>query len=129
MPSAPRFRKSPPELVALFEAVVSDQPRADRRQMFGYPAAFVNGNLTTALHQDDWTLRLGEEDRAQLAAQGALPFEPMPGRPMREYVVLPKALLRDRRALAGWVRQRRRAHGGAAGEAPEAEGGAQEVGV
>ena len=73
--------------------------------MFGYPAAFVNGNMATALHQDEWMLRLGEEDRALLAAQGARAFEPMPGRPMREYVVLPKALLRDRRALAGWVRR------------------------
>ena len=119
MSSAPRWRKSPPELVALFDAVLSGEPRAERRQMFGYPAAFVNGNMATGLHQDDWMLRLGEKDRAALTAQGGRPFEPMPGRPMREYVVLPKGLLRERRALAGWIR--RGIDYGAASQEGEAE--------
>jgi len=105
MGAAPRWRKSPPELVALFEAVLAGEPQAERRQMFGYPAAFVNGNLATGLHQADWMVRLGEPDRAALAAQGGRPFEPMQGRPMREYVVLPKAVLSERRALAGWIRR------------------------
>jgi TfoX/Sxy family transcriptional regulator of competence genes len=105
MPAAPRWKKSSAERIALFEAVLSGQPGAERRQMFGYPAAFVNGNLATGLHQDDWMVRLGEQDRAALAAKGGRPFEPMPGRPMREYVVLPKAVLSERRALVGWIRR------------------------
>ncbi len=105
MPTAPRWKKSPPELVALFEAVLAREPQAEQRQMFGYPAAFVNGNMVTGLHQHDWMVRLDEKDRAALSAKGGRPFEPMPGRPMREYVVLPQAVLSERRALAGWIRR------------------------
>jgi TfoX/Sxy family transcriptional regulator of competence genes len=102
---AARWKKAPPELVALFEAVLSAEPRAERRTMFGYPAAFVNGNMVTGLHQDAWMVRLAEPDRATLVAQGGRTFEPMPGRPMREYVVLPQAVLGERRALRGWIRR------------------------
>ena len=37
-----------------------------------------------------------------LADHGARPFE-LRGRRMREYVILPDALLRDRAALAAWL--------------------------
>ena len=89
----------------MFEEVLAKEPRAERRAMFGYPAAFVNGNMAMGLHQADWMVRLGEKDRAALSAKGGRPFEPMPGRPMREYVVLPEAVLSERRALAGWIRR------------------------
>ena len=102
---AARWKKSPPELVALFDAVLACEPRAERRQMFGYPAAFANGNMVTGLHQDDWMLRLDELGRAALAKDGARAFEPTPGRPLREYVVLPAALRGDPSALARWVKR------------------------
>jgi len=100
---AARWKKAPPELVALFERELAKEPRAEPRTMFGYPAAFVNGNLATGLHQNDWMLRLSEADRAALAKLGGRPFEPMPGRPLGEYMVLPKAVVKDARALAKWV--------------------------
>lgn len=102
---AARGKKSPPELVALFDAVLAREPRAERRRMFGYPAAFANGNMVTGLHQDDWMLRLDELGRAGLTKQGARAFEPTPGRPMREYMVLPAALQGDPSALARWVKR------------------------
>ena len=43
----PSFDKSPPELVARFGAVLDDYPEAERKKMFGYPAAFVGGNMAT----------------------------------------------------------------------------------
>ncbi len=68
--------------------------------MFGYPCAFVNGNMFTGLHQEALIVRLGENDRRRLIDEaGAKQFEPMPGRPMREYVALPRALLDDREKL------------------------------
>lgn len=103
--SGARWRKASAERVAQFEAVIVREERAELRRMFGYPAAFVNGNMATGLHQEDWMVRLGEADRAKLLAAGGRPFEPMPGRPMREYVVLPEAVVADSRALARWVRR------------------------
>jgi TfoX/Sxy family transcriptional regulator of competence genes len=45
-----------------------------------------------------------EEDRADAQATvGALPFEPMPGRAMKEYVVMPEAVWNDPDALEQWL--------------------------
>ena len=60
----PTFDKSPVELVERFTAVVAARPAASVRKMFGYPAAFVNGNMTTGLHQANWFVRLSEADTA-----------------------------------------------------------------
>jgi TfoX/Sxy family transcriptional regulator of competence genes len=74
--------------------------------MFGYPAAFTNGNLFIGLHQSDFILRLSEEDRARFSAEyGERIFEPMKGRPMREYVRLPEELLTDARKCAPWIKR------------------------
>lgn len=98
------WRKSPPSLIALFDAVLPDDPRVERRQMFGYPCAFVNGNMFTGLHQDDLIVRLAEADRTRARdALGAATFEPMAGRPMREYVSLPGDVLDDEAVVAEWV--------------------------
>jgi hypothetical protein len=40
-----------------------------------------------------------------LAKKGARTFEPMPGRPMVEYVVVPPNLVAKPDALAGWIRK------------------------
>ena len=43
-------------------------------------------------------------DRAAFLRQaGARVFEPMPGRAMREYVVVPAAVLKSRAKLNGWL--------------------------
>jgi TfoX/Sxy family transcriptional regulator of competence genes len=98
------WRKSPPALVDLFDAVLPADPRIERRKMFGYPAAFVAGRLFSGLHQESFILKLPEPDRETLRAEhGAQAFEPRPGRRMREYVVLPAALLADRAALGSWL--------------------------
>ncbi len=95
-----KWRKSPADLIELFTSVLPDEPAIEKRQMFGYPCAFVNGNMFTGLHQEALIVRLGENDRRRLIDEaGAKQFEPMPGRPMREYVALPRALLDDREKL------------------------------
>jgi len=71
--------------------------------MFGYPAAFVNGNMACGLHQDGLVLRLGDDDRAALIKEGGVPFEPMPGRVMREYVVAPQKLASKTSDLKRWL--------------------------
>jgi hypothetical protein len=101
--AAPVWRKSPDDLIVLFHAALPDDPRIERRKMFGYPCAFVGGNLFTGLHQENVIVRLAETDRvAAIRKQGARLFEPMTGRPMREYIVLPKSpLLTGERSRSG----------------------------
>jgi len=102
--AGPSWKKSPPELIEAFGAVAGRYQDLELRKMFGYPAAFLGGNMATCLHEERWIVRLAEPDRAELLArEGAALFEPMPGRPMREYVVLPADVVADPDATAGWV--------------------------
>jgi TfoX/Sxy family transcriptional regulator of competence genes len=99
----PKWERSPDELVSDFAAYIGSIADAVTRKMFGYPAAFVNGQMFAGLFADDMILRLSETDRAAFVAQtGATPFEPMPGRAMREYVVVPEEV-RASPALAHWL--------------------------
>jgi TfoX/Sxy family transcriptional regulator of competence genes len=69
---------------------------AEKRKMFGAPVYFVNGNMFAGVFSDQVFLRLPEEDRGRLERSGkALPFEPLEGRRMKEYVVLQKPVLAD----------------------------------
>ncbi len=97
------MQKSPPELVERFHATLAAFPDAERRQMFGYPAAFRGGNMFTSLFEDRWIVRLPDDDRAELADLGGTPFEPMPGRPMKGYLAVPPHIVEDDAALRGWV--------------------------
>lgn len=97
------WRKAPPELVAHFGEAIAELPGAELRKMFGYPAAFASGHLFTGLFADAWMIRLPDDARRELAALGGTPFEPMPGRPMREYLTLPAALIADPVALEPWL--------------------------
>jgi TfoX/Sxy family transcriptional regulator of competence genes len=101
----PTFRKSPPELVARFDELATLVGEADRRQMFGYPSCVLRGNMFMALHEDSLILRLAEPDRAEFRGRyDAALFEPMPGRPMKEYVVVPPAVV-DSGEIDDWVRR------------------------
>ena len=102
----PAFEKSPPELIERFDAVATRHAAAQRRKMFGYPALFVGGNLTTGLFADRWMIRLPDDDRAELLElPGAAPFEPAPGRRMKGYAVLPPDVVADDEAIDGWLRR------------------------
>jgi TfoX N-terminal domain len=99
----PAFDKAPADLIERFGAVMAGRPSATLRKMFGYPAAFVNGNLATGLFRSDWFVRLPDTDTAELVSAGGGPLEPMPGRPMRGYTVLPAGVATDPDAAGSWV--------------------------
>lgn len=100
----PTWERSPDQLVAAFAALLDRFPDIERRKMFGYPAAFANGQMFTSLHESRWVLRLPDDARAELMAiDGATAFEPMPGRPMAGFVVVPPSLVADPDALEPWV--------------------------
>lgn len=94
------WTKSPQWLVELFAASLPDAPGLERRKMFGYPCAFVNGNLFASLFQDEAMARLPPGLEAELRAAGGRPFEPLPGRPMRAYTTFPEDVLEDEARLA-----------------------------
>jgi len=99
----PSFSKSPPELVERFGAVLDRYPDAQRKKMFGYPAAFVGGNMATGLFADKWVVRLPDAEIEPAKAAGAGSFEPMPGKPMKAFVAIPAADVDDNAAIARWV--------------------------
>ena len=97
------WRKSSEEMVARFAEAVAGIEGLEQRKMFGYPAAFVGGNMTTGLFQESWTVRLPEDVRRERLEAGWPTFEPMPGRPMREYVALPDEVIADPAQARAWV--------------------------
>jgi TfoX/Sxy family transcriptional regulator of competence genes len=96
------FRKSPQELIDAFIAAMPGAP-AVKRPMFGYPAGFVNGNMFMGLFADKMFVRLPEDSRAELMGIGGSTFEPMPGRPMRDYVVIPATIIAKPAELKSWA--------------------------
>lgn len=102
----PSFEKSPAELVARFNSVLDAHAAPDitRRLMFGYPCAWINGNMATGLFARQWWVLVAEPDReALLALPGAHPFEVMPGKAMGRNVTLPDDIVTDDARLGAWV--------------------------
>ncbi|MDP9246362.1 MAG: TfoX/Sxy family protein [Chloroflexota bacterium] len=102
-----QWKKTPPELAAKFDQAAPKDPKVLRKPMFGYPALFLNGNMFAGTFQDKVIARLPETARARAIKAGTTQFEPMPGRPMKEYVVVPAADVARPAALAKWIEQAR----------------------
>ena len=101
-----KWRPAPPDLVERFQTALSGIPGAEPRKMFGYPCAFVNGQMFTGLHQENLILRLSEADRREfLAMPGAKIFEPMPGRAMKEYAQATQEVIASPADLAAWMKR------------------------
>ncbi len=102
----PKFEKSSPGQVARFHAAMDRNaaPDVTERKMFGYPCAWIGGNMLTGLFAEAWWVRVSEPDRAVLLAlPGAHPFEPLPGRAMGRYVVLPPDVVGSEANLDAWL--------------------------
>lgn len=100
----PEFTPAPEEMVALFADAIAGLAAAETKKMFGYPAAFANGYMFAGLFQQDMFLRLSDADRAGFRSEyHARLFEPMPGRPMRGYVLVPRYVLNSPPLLRSWL--------------------------
>ena len=100
-----KWVKSPPELVARFDAAAPKGAAVVRKPMFGYPTLYLNGNMFAGTYQDKVVCAPHHRGSGKAARQiGALSFEPMPGRPMREYVVLPSVVVANPSSLARWIK-------------------------
>jgi hypothetical protein len=94
-----KWVKSPEELKKILEDAITGI-QCDKRPMFGYPAYFTNSNLFTGLFQDQLFARLSPDQVQALGRRHSLKnLEPMPGRPMREYYVLPVDLRANAKKL------------------------------
>jgi TfoX/Sxy family transcriptional regulator of competence genes len=100
----PKWQPASDEIKRQFEEAILPLPGAEVRKMFGYPAAFYNGQMFACVFGEQMIVRLPQAEKAELLARpGAALFEPMPGRVMREYVVLPPAAIADASALDEWL--------------------------
>lgn len=98
------WKKPSQELMGLLAS--SMEPfKAEKKKMFGSTVYFTNGNMFTGVHEDHIFLRLSEKDRAEIKAEfkETAPFEPMKGRTMKEYVVIPPGLYENEEAFKPWV--------------------------
>jgi len=98
----PKFTKTPPEVIAAFDGASPARSGIARKTMFSYPALFVNGNMFAFTFGPKIAVRLDETGRAKAAKAGARRFEPMPGRPMGEYVEVPAKDMKGA-ALKRWI--------------------------
>jgi len=86
----PSLRPSPAATLTLLQKACAAIPEVQVRKVFGYPCGFVNGYMTVGVYEDWIFVRLPQEGQSTaLQLAGAHFLEPMPGRPMRNYVVLP----------------------------------------
>ena len=89
---------------ASFQELVPAEPAVALRPMFGNLAAFVNGNMFTGLFGESLFVRVSDRDREELLAEGGSDFAPMPGRPMRGYVLVPEGWAARPDATRKWIK-------------------------
>ena len=100
-----KMKPAPEHWQKAFDATFPNDEAVERRKMFGYSAAFVNGNMAAGLHQDGFVLRLSSAELEKLLAEGGRPFEPMAGRVMRGYALAPEKMADDLPALSRWFQR------------------------
>ena len=101
-----KFDKPSTEMLAWFESHAPEGVGITKRKMFGYPCRFLNNNMFIGLFQSQVFLRLSSIDKKEfLKIDDGQQFEPMPGRIMKEYVILPKKVINDDELLNHWVKR------------------------
>ena len=74
-------------LVTAYEAALPDDPRVERKRMFGTPCAFVNRQMFFGTFEGTLVARVGPARARALAGQpGMQVFTPSPGKVWDDYV-------------------------------------------
>lgn len=98
-----KWKKPSEKMIEFFDSILPSSSKVERKKMFGCPVGFINGNMLMGLHNDRIVLRLAEKEREDFIREyNAEIFEPMPGRKMREYIVVPENLLTNISSLKTW---------------------------
>jgi TfoX/Sxy family transcriptional regulator of competence genes len=102
--SMDKLARSTKESETLLRSLIAKREGINLRPMFGNLSAFVGGNMCLGVYGEDLFLRLSEADRAELLrAKGASIFEPIRGRQMKEYVIVPRSWAHDPSKLEPWI--------------------------
>jgi len=90
--------------VDLFKSLVPNDPNITVRPMFGNISAFINGNMFFGVFGNDLFVRLNAEDQAELLREkGASNLEPMKGRPMKDYIIMPRSWTNEPKSMRKWI--------------------------
>jgi TfoX/Sxy family transcriptional regulator of competence genes len=99
-----KFTKTPQELFDFIANAIKGYDCTCRR-MFGGVGYFVNNNMFTGAHQGVIFLRLSGNDQKLIMNEydEVTHFEPMPGRPMSEYMAIPENVFSRPNMLQEWL--------------------------
>ncbi|NQV21949.1 MAG: TfoX/Sxy family protein [Rhodospirillales bacterium] len=96
------------DLEALLGSLKPDLPKDTDitcKHFFSGAAAYANGKIFMSLSPVGLALKLPEATRAAVMAKGGTPLRYFPKAPIKkDYVVLPKKLAADKKALAALIR-------------------------
>ena len=84
-----KMPKPSDEAKAAFAQIVPSGPAITMKPMFGNLAGFVNGNMFAGLFGEDLFVRLPDDEADAVRRDGGRDFEPMAGRAMKGYVLVP----------------------------------------
>jgi hypothetical protein len=90
------WKKANADTAARFDSALPDDPVAERKKMFGYPACFVNGHFFTGMHEEHTVvIRLPDGLVAKLPELArAAGFDPMGnGKGMKDWFRIPAAIV------------------------------------
>jgi len=87
--SSMKMPKPSEEARQAFAQLVPSGPAITMKPMFGNLAGFVNGNMFAGLFGEDLFVRLPDDEAAAVRRDGGRDFEPMAGRAMTGYVLVP----------------------------------------
>jgi len=97
--------KASSEKEVLLDELVEGLP-CEKKRMFGAPCFFAKHSMFTGVFAEDIFIRLPDKERARFIKEnrGAKAFEPIEGRKMSEYLIIPHALLKNKDSVRQWLR-------------------------
>jgi TfoX/Sxy family transcriptional regulator of competence genes len=99
-----KWDKPDASIVKIFEESLPDDKGIEKKKMFGMPCAFVNGHMFCGVFIKGIMVRLSPDQRSNwIETKKARLFEPMPGKPMKEYIEPPADVLQDPSKLTALI--------------------------
>lgn len=100
-----KWKKPEQSTLDLYESISNQLTDIEKRKMFGYPCAFIKGNMFFGVFENDLFIRVSADHKAELMANnGFTQLAPM-GRPMKEYLVIPVEVRINNTELINLVKQ------------------------